>query len=151
MQTHRKAVHLLVHTVQCEVCDLTIKSKGNYRRHCKSQSHKDNLVKFGKNNDKTKDSNRRKGARTTDEKLDIEASSSTNTCMTSANKSTHNYKKMGIKTKQTHLKTPCRSKKRVKIKICETCGNSIVGSMQRHYRSMKHKLNLMAQAKMFKK
>ncbi|XP_016027703.2 zinc finger protein 91 [Drosophila simulans] len=156
MQTHRKAVHLLVHTVKCEVCDLTIKSKGNYRRHCKSQSHKDNLVKFGKNNDNTKESNCRKGfstiSRATEEKLDIEASSSTNTDMTLESRSTPNYKKIGIKTKQTHSKnTPCRSKKRGKIKICQTCGNSIVGSMERHYRSIKHKLNLMAQAKMFKK
>ncbi|XP_039483501.1 zinc finger protein 337 [Drosophila santomea] len=136
MQTHRKAVHLLIHTIKCEVCDLIIKSKGNYLRHCKSQSHKDNLLKLGKSDDNTKETKRKQRfsttSRATEKKLDFGASSSTN------RESTHGFK---------NSKTSCRLKKRVKLKFCETCGISIVGSMQRHYKTMKHKLNLKAQQK----
>ncbi|XP_043642982.1 zinc finger protein 626 [Drosophila teissieri] len=151
MQTHRKAVHLLTHTIKCEVCDLTIKSKGNYLRHCKSQSHRDNLLKFGKSDDKTRVTNGNQRfsttLRATEEKLDLKASSSTNRDKTFENGSTHMVKNVDKQIKQTQSKTSGTLKKRLKLKFCKTCGISIVGSMQRHYKSMKHKLNLKAQQK----
>nr|XP_016930678.1 oocyte zinc finger protein XlCOF28 isoform X1 [Drosophila suzukii] len=144
MQTHRQSVHLLTQTIKCEVCELIIKSKRNYLRHLKSQSHKDNLTKLGRDKDKCNEN--------------LSSNPSTTNHINIAIKSTEDQHLMGSSTEYSALnndrtvasqdgqeknwQTPCRFQKPVKVTFCEPCGNSIIGSMQRHCRSTKHRLNM---------
>ncbi|XP_017069153.1 zinc finger protein 728 [Drosophila eugracilis] len=136
MQFHRKSVHFLIYTVKCEVCDLSIKSKANYLRHCKSQSHKDMLIKLGKDKEKSQEDNKNstETSQITSQSLDMETSTdnSTLTECKSAKESDDG--------KQTQVKKASSIHR--KVHFCEPCGNAIVGNMQRHYRSTKHKHNL---------
>ncbi|XP_017001932.2 zinc finger protein 117 [Drosophila takahashii] len=142
MQTHRKSVHLLKQTIKCEVCDLTIKSKGNYLRHLKSQSHKDNSLKLGKDHEKCEESTQ------SDNHINITMQSTTDMQdMETNSECTAIYKDGASRNensedRQLRSKTACRFQKPEKFTFCEPCGNSIVGNMQRHYKSTKHKRNL---------
>ncbi|XP_016972374.1 oocyte zinc finger protein XlCOF6 [Drosophila rhopaloa] len=129
MQTHRKTVHLLLQVMKCEVCDLTIKSRANYLRHCKSQRHKDELFKLG--SEKCTESSKENNAESTTTNEDKPPKSKQN-------------KVKALKKEKVKVKTPCRFQKPENVTFCEPCGNSIVGNMQRHYRSTKHKRNLAA-------
>ncbi|XP_016953624.1 zinc finger and BTB domain-containing protein 41 [Drosophila biarmipes] len=133
MQTHRKSVHLLSQTVKCEVCELTIKSRRNYLRHLKSQSHKDNWLKLGKSAIKSTEDNHHNGTST-------EHSAINNERTVAAQDGQENKSE-----------TPCRFQMPVKVTFCEACGNSIIGSMRRHCKSTKHRLNLVVYNKKFNK
>ncbi|KAH8348591.1 hypothetical protein KR084_008955 [Drosophila pseudotakahashii] len=154
MQTHRKSVHLLIQTVKCEVCDLTIKSKGNYLRHLKSQSHKDNSLKLGKDQEKRKESIQIENNSTTNSNyINVTMQSTTNNKDIEASTECTSIYKNGAsgnedctvgsqEDRELNSKSACRFQKPEKFTFCAPCGNSIVGNMQRHYKSIKHKRNL---------
>ncbi|XP_017061835.1 zinc finger protein 595 [Drosophila ficusphila] len=148
MQTHRKSVHLLIQTAECDVCNLTIKSRANFLRHCKSKRHKKELLKLNGDQEKHKESNQ-------NESVAINQTESSN----SSSDPIEEYLDMLLNNESTtasediepepeiYSRTPSRFQIPEKVTFCKPCGNSIVGNMQRHFRSTKHRRNLVASKK----
>ncbi|KAH8238675.1 hypothetical protein KR038_000468, partial [Drosophila bunnanda] len=139
MQTHRKAVHLMLHVTHCEICNLTVKAKDNYLRHCRSQRHQNELRKM-----ETERNSR--GTEITEniqsdylkKELDVE---STQTCLNMEAK-TESLGKLIQKPTRKPSTARCRYQKPLEVNFCDPCGTSIVGNMIRHYKTSKHKNNL---------
>lgn len=152
MQTHRKAEHLMLQVTRCETCNLNINAKANYLRHCRSKRHQDELLKLNMEKDKTEETKKNESISTTSHENNEIIQKSTEdthsrTCLTRKVKVKiesfdTKKKQLNRKPKSKHSTTPCRYQKPEKVNFCNPCGTSIVGSMTRHHKSLKHKNNL---------
>ncbi|KAH8357301.1 hypothetical protein KR200_001761, partial [Drosophila serrata] len=139
MQIHRKAVHLMLHVTHCEICNLTIKAKDNYLRHCRSKRHQDYLRKMETERTKIRETEITESIQSNHLKKDHDVESP-KTCLRKEAK-TESLGKL-MKKPIRKLPTAPRDQKPVEINFCNPCGISIVGSMIRHYKTSKHKNNL---------
>ncbi|XP_017124386.1 zinc finger protein 555 [Drosophila elegans] len=156
MQTHRKSVHFLMQTMKCEVCNLIVKSRANYQRHCKSQRHIDEIIKLELGNGNSKETFSKESVainqpesnhritQTTEELINMESYNEATSINAEKATKKENNKVVTQKKEKIKSKTPRGFQKPDKLTFCEPCGNSIVGNMQRHYKSTKHKRNLIA-------
>ncbi|XP_034652875.1 zinc finger protein 728 isoform X1 [Drosophila subobscura] len=160
MQVHRKAVHLMTKKIHCEVCDLTIKDKSNYKRHCQSQRHLDQLVKASKERCETLEvkpfKSQRSGVAVHCETCNVTLKGDINQHLQTIKHKRNVTKSKEIKAeKKDSLEhssvrqeavvgpEPCRFQKPEKVNYCGICDHTIIGTMQKHLKSGKHRNNLM--------
>ncbi|EDW35546.1 GL17159 [Drosophila persimilis] len=155
MQVHRQAVHLMTKKIHCKVCDLTIKDKSNYRRHCQSQRHLDQLAQEAKDRGETLEM---KSFKIRKPSVPVHCAPCGVTLKSDINQHLQTIKHKRNYTKSKAIKAeredsleqsnerqdavgsePCRFQKPEKVSYCDTCNHTIIGTMHRHFKSKKHR------------